>query len=618
MAEERPRFRRDLVAKPVELEGVAYVETIDPRTGQAFRFYEVEHAVAEAFDGRPLPEVVSGVRERSGLELTLEQLAEFARRLTELGFLEKDAGEDSAPNPDATRTDDELEVIPSGEVVPETLLAAPRRPASDELETIPSVEVVPETLLAAPALPLAPVAEAPTSLAGPSDDLEPLTSAEVRAVIEDEPSPGTTAEVMAVDVMSSMEEAPNAMGPGAAPPAAAPPAGQDLGSSPPPIGMPSRPLTEETAMPPVLPPGFTSHGPANTPRPAPPLSIPPLLTPKPVPPPAPVPYRPAFLYAGLGIGAAVIMGFVAYRLLSGGESTAPTVHTIVPAPQSIFRYYDAVGTVKLSGEKTLVFPTGGKVAQIQPAGTTFKDGDVLAELESARRWKAQIDHHRERLAFYETALENARLNDKKNDERQAELKVAEKKRLLADAQAGYARESVIASGTGEIAEALLAVGATVKAGTAAARTKGTDWRVEMELSREDAERLRHLGFCHAEIDGKAVDCHLTAEGGDETHVLVDLPADPSVSAGKPVRLARARYDGVFVLPTSALVPSTGTDRRVFVVKGGLAESYAVVLVDQTPTDIIVGQGLEEGSPVVIDAPPDLRSRTRVTAMPARN
>ena len=73
---------------PIEADGVTYVETTDPRTGSAFRFYELELAVAQAFDGRPLPEVVPGARERSGLELTVEQLAVFARRLAELGFIE--------------------------------------------------------------------------------------------------------------------------------------------------------------------------------------------------------------------------------------------------------------------------------------------------------------------------------------------------------------------------------------------------------------------------------------------------------------------------------------------------------------------------------------------------
>jgi multidrug efflux pump subunit AcrA (membrane-fusion protein) len=98
-------------------------------------------------------------------------------------------------------------------------------------------------------------------------------------------------------------------------------------------------------------------------------------------------------------------------------------------------------------------------------------------------------------------------------------------------------------------------------------------------------------------------------------VLVDLPADPAVTAGKPVRVAKARYDGVFVLPASALAATKGADRRVYVVKDGHVESYAVVLADQNPTEIVVKQGLEPDSPVVVDVPANLRPRAAVRATP---
>src|SRR4051794_32150445 len=131
MAEERPRFRRDLVARPIEADGVAYVETTDPRTGVAFRFYAIEHAVAEAFDGRPLPEVIDAVRERSGLELTLDQVAAFARRLTELGFLENGTG--IARPAEDTRT---REMVPLGSALAATMpdadLPGSEPPAPDD------------------------------------------------------------------------------------------------------------------------------------------------------------------------------------------------------------------------------------------------------------------------------------------------------------------------------------------------------------------------------------------------------------------------------------------------------------------------------------------------------
>jgi hypothetical protein len=56
---------------------------------------------------------------------------------------------------------------------------------------------------------------------------------------------------------------------------------------------------------------------------------------------------------------------------------------------------------------------------------------------------------------------------------------------------------------------------------------------------------------------------------------------------------------------------------VYVVKDGRVESYAVVLADQSPTDIVVKQGLDPGSAVVAEVPPALRPRAAVKAVPAK-
>ena len=47
----RPRFRTDLVAECIEAEGQRFIDVIDPDTGDAFRFYEVEYSLACAMDG---------------------------------------------------------------------------------------------------------------------------------------------------------------------------------------------------------------------------------------------------------------------------------------------------------------------------------------------------------------------------------------------------------------------------------------------------------------------------------------------------------------------------------------------------------------------------------------
>src|ERR1039457_382602 len=50
MSVEKPRFRRDFAAAPVEVDGERYVEVRDPRTGGSFLFYDFEYRVALAFD----------------------------------------------------------------------------------------------------------------------------------------------------------------------------------------------------------------------------------------------------------------------------------------------------------------------------------------------------------------------------------------------------------------------------------------------------------------------------------------------------------------------------------------------------------------------------------------
>jgi hypothetical protein len=93
-----PRFRRDLEASPVEADGVVYVEVSDRKSGNGFRFYDFEHTVAQAMDGRPLPVVADDLRARYEIDLTAEQLSAFAEQLAALGFLDPEAGTPDLPD----------------------------------------------------------------------------------------------------------------------------------------------------------------------------------------------------------------------------------------------------------------------------------------------------------------------------------------------------------------------------------------------------------------------------------------------------------------------------------------------------------------------------------------
>jgi multidrug efflux pump subunit AcrA (membrane-fusion protein) len=309
--------------------------------------------------------------------------------------------------------------------------------------------------------------------------------------------------------------------------------------------------------------------------------------------------------------AAIILSGVFYRYLGSTEEPPVAVRTMVPSPTSVYRWFASSAKVEIANATAYTFPAGGKVAEILPPGSRFGAGDVLALLEAGRHGRVDLGHHRERLAYYEQMRDTMATSGNKAEVRQAELKIAEKKRLVADAQATLAKQAILASQPGEVAEALVAVGALVKPNDPAVRAKGSAHRAVFELGREEAEKARRLGFCRVEVEGKPLDCSVASEGGDETHLALELPADPVVAAGKPVRLARARFDAVFAVPTSAIFRVGDTDRLYVAAPGGRAELRVVSIAERGEGEAIVTQGLDVGDQVIVDVPRDLRADTRV-------
>ena len=81
--ESYPRFRTDLVAECIETDGQRFIDVIDPDTGDAFRFYEVEYSLACAMDGeRDVAGLVQWAKEELGIE---PSAAELQNVITTLG-----------------------------------------------------------------------------------------------------------------------------------------------------------------------------------------------------------------------------------------------------------------------------------------------------------------------------------------------------------------------------------------------------------------------------------------------------------------------------------------------------------------------------------------------------
>src|SRR5688500_18405617 len=96
---DRPRFRQDLVAEPLEDGGAKFIDVMDPDSGQLFRFFEVEYSLACAMDGeRDVAGIVKWAEEELGLKPSQNEVRTVVATLGDLGFLERGAAAAAAVN----------------------------------------------------------------------------------------------------------------------------------------------------------------------------------------------------------------------------------------------------------------------------------------------------------------------------------------------------------------------------------------------------------------------------------------------------------------------------------------------------------------------------------------
>jgi hypothetical protein len=89
MQTDRPRFRQDLVAEPLEDGGSKFIDVMDPDSGVLFRFYEVEYSLACAMDGqRDVAGIVRWAEEELGLKASQNEVKTVIATLGDLGYLE--------------------------------------------------------------------------------------------------------------------------------------------------------------------------------------------------------------------------------------------------------------------------------------------------------------------------------------------------------------------------------------------------------------------------------------------------------------------------------------------------------------------------------------------------
>ena len=90
-----PRLRRDLVVVAQVYRGEETYIVKDPQTHKYFRFRPVEIAVMQEFTGDRSPETVAALLAEQGLPFTAATVEGFARKLSQLGLLERTVAERS-------------------------------------------------------------------------------------------------------------------------------------------------------------------------------------------------------------------------------------------------------------------------------------------------------------------------------------------------------------------------------------------------------------------------------------------------------------------------------------------------------------------------------------------
>src|SRR6188508_2405255 len=89
---DRPSFRNDLVARPLDDGGQRFIELTDPDSGHSFRFYEIEYAIACAMDGeRDVDELADWAKYELGVDPSRDEIQTVIGTLGDLGYL--DTGE---------------------------------------------------------------------------------------------------------------------------------------------------------------------------------------------------------------------------------------------------------------------------------------------------------------------------------------------------------------------------------------------------------------------------------------------------------------------------------------------------------------------------------------------
>jgi len=356
------------------------------------------------------------------------------------------------------------------------------------------------------------------------------------------------------------------------------------------------------------------------------------------------------------IGAGSGGGYYYWTLKHPKLPEAVRLRVVAPKPTAVYRWFATIGTVVDLDARTMSFDSAGKIVELMPAGTKFGPGDTLGKLAGAAALEADLAKNKSKLAVFEQLRDSMKASGKKGDLRDAEDKVAARKKMVDGVQADLAKLVLRATEAGSIVETSQKVGATVAPKMPVLKWRGRSLHGDFTMDQEDFAKASKLEFCRVEVSGlgtpgttpgaqtpgaaapaaaptgsapgasadggaagelRYVDCMLPPPAPPPVNgvpsllrkFIVTLPTDAGLVTGQQLHLARKRFDGVFPLPVTAVETVSATEGKIWVAAPNLTAEQRNISIAESRDEVLVAAGINVGDEIIVDPPRDLAPGT---------
>ena len=356
------------------------------------------------------------------------------------------------------------------------------------------------------------------------------------------------------------------------------------------------------------------------------------------------------------IGAGSGGGYYYWTLKHPKLPEAVRLRVVAPKPTAVYRWFATIGTVVDLDARTMSFDSAGKIVELMPAGTKFGPGDTLGKLAGAAALEADLAKNKSKLAVFEQLRDSMKASGKKGDLRDAEDKVAARKKMVDGVQADLAKLVLRATEAGSIVETSQKVGATVAPKMPVLKWRGRSLHGDFTMDQEDFAKASKLEFCRVEVSGlgtpgttpgaqtpgaaapaaaptgsapgasadggaagelRYVDCKQPPPAPPPVNgvpsllrkFIVTLPTDAGLVTGQQLHLARKRFDGVFPLPVTAVETVSATEGKIWVAAPNLTAEQRNISIAESRDEVLVAAGINVGDEIIVDPPRDLAPGT---------